>query len=111
MRPIGIPRSSIYTTPSSCFYHTAWEKAGGWCRQRSLGFDEPERTLRTSPDIPRIPVEENNYEPKIYQKNVRGEQDAVLPETYEKKRTGIQKTGRFTDEQGAGTDRSGDLHR
>jgi len=52
MRPIGIPRSSIYTTPSSCFYHTAWEKAGGWCRQRFLGFHEPERTLRTSRESP-----------------------------------------------------------
>lgn len=58
----------------------------------------------------RLPVEENEYEPKIYQKNGRGEQDAVRPETYEKKSTGIEKRGRCPDKQAVGTERSRDLH-
>ena len=86
----------------------AWE-IRGWCRQRLLGYHEPERTLRTSRIRTRLPVEENDHEPKIYQKNGRGEQDAIRPETYEKS-TRIQNTGRCTDEEGVGTERSGDLH-
>jgi len=54
-------------------------------------------------------VEEHYHEPKIYQKNGRGEQDAVRPETDEKKRTGIGKRGRLADEECVGTEWIGAL--
>ncbi len=107
--PIGIPRSNIYTTPSSSFYHRPGKTGAGG---GSVSWDFMCPSERSAPPgiRTRLPVEENNHEQKNYQKNCRGEQDAIRPETNEKS-TRNQKTGRFTDEKGAGAERSRDLHR
>lgn len=75
----------------------AWE-IQGWWRQRSWDIMSPSERSAPPGIHFGLRVEENSYEPKIYHKNLRGKQDAARPETDEKKRTGIQKGGRFTDE-------------
>jgi hypothetical protein len=75
----------------------------------SVSWDITSPSERSAPPgiEPWLHVEERDHDEKNYHKNVRVDQDAVLPETYEEKITG---PGPFTDQRGGGTERNRDPH-